>query len=224
MRVLVVEDESAIADFIRRGLIAAGYAVDLAADGDEAVEWTRSAPYDLIVLDRMLPGQDGLTLCRDLRNRGMRAPILMLTARDAVDDRVAGLDAGADDYLTKPFAFTELLARLRALLRREPLSSDAVLRVADLTLDTVSRTIQRDGVPITLTYTEFSLLEYLMRRATQVVTRTMIADHIWDYEFDNVTNAIDVHISALRRKIDDRFAPKLIHTVRSVGYRLGVDP
>lgn len=223
MRVLVVEDESEIAGFLKRGLTEAGYAVDVVERGDEALDWIVAAEYDMLVLDWMLPGLDGVSLCREIRQRGLRVPILMLTARDAVEQRVMGLDAGADDYLTKPFAFAELLARLRALLRREPLGQNTVLRVADLELDTATRTVTRAGQSIALTYKEYSLLEYLMRRTNRVLTRSMIAEHVWDYDFDTLTNVIDVHIRALRRKIDDPFAHKLIHTVRGAGYRLGAE-
>ncbi len=224
MRVLIVEDEASIADFLRRGLAEAGYAVDVAEDGEEAIIWADAAPYDLVVLDRMLPRRDGLSVCRELRGRGLRMPILMLTARDTVDDRVAGLDAGADDYLVKPFAFAEVLARLRALLRREPLMHAPVLHISDLTIDTATQTVKRDNTPITLTSKEYSLLEYMARHANRVLTRDMIAEHVWDYSFDNITNVIDVHIRALRRKIDEPFDQKLIHTVRGTGYRLGSAP
>ncbi len=221
MRILVVEDEQAIAAFVRQGLVEAGYAVDLAADGAEALHWAAIAEYDVIVLDVMLPDRDGLSICAEIRRRGIRTPVLMVTARDAVDDRVAGLDSGADDYLIKPFAFAELLARIRALMRREPGFKGTVLHVADLTLDTVSRSVARAGQPIVLTSKEYSLLEFLMRHPNQTLTRTAIAEHVWNYDFDNLTNVIDVHIFALRRKLDDAQAVKLLHTVRGVGYRLG---
>lgn len=221
MRVLVVEDETAIADFLQRGLAEAGYAVDLAADGNEAIDWANIASYDCVVLDWMLPGRDGIAVCQELRRRGIRTPILMLTARDTIDDRVIGLDAGADDYLIKPFAFVELLARVRALLRREPLNQTPVLRLADLTLDPATHLVERAGQPIMLTAKEFSLLAFLMRRVNTVLTREMIGEHVWNYDFDHLTNVIDVHIRALRRKIDDPFPVKLIHTVRGAGYRMG---
>jgi heavy metal response regulator len=223
VRVLVVEDEREIAGFLKRGLTEAGYAVDVVERGDEVLDWIAVAEYDMLVLDWMLPGRDGVSVCREIRQRGLRVPILMLTARDAVEQRVAGLDAGADDYLTKPFAFAELLARLRALLRREPLGQNTILRVADLELDTATRAVTRAGQSIALTYKEYSLLEYLMRRTNRVLTRSMIAEHVWDYDFDTLTNVIDVHIRALRRKIDDPFPQKLIHTVRGAGYRLGAE-
>jgi DNA-binding response OmpR family regulator len=221
MRILVVEDEQAIAAFIVQGLTEAGYAVDQASDAAECLHWIAIAEYDLIILDVMLPDQDGLTLCAELRQRDVRIPLLMVTARDAVDDRVAGLDSGADDYLIKPFAFVEMLARIRALLRREPAFKGRVLQVADLELDTASRMVRRGDRPISLTSKEYSLLEYLMRHPNQILTRSAIAEHVWNYDFDNLTNLIDVHIFALRRKLDDAHELKLLHTVRGVGYRLG---
>ena len=222
MRVLLVEDEARIADFVSRGLSEQGYAVDVASDGDEALQWTDVADFDLIVLDVMLPGRDGIEVCRTLRARGVRIPTLMLTARDAVEDRVRGLDSGADDYLIKPFAFAELLARLRALVRREPAVAGTVLRVGDLEFDTTTLEASRGGTQLQVTAKESRLLEYLMRHPTQVLTRTMIAEHVWNYEFDNATNVIDVHIRNLRRKIDDPFPVKLIETVRGSGYRIAL--
>jgi DNA-binding response OmpR family regulator len=219
----VVEDEAAIAAFITQGLAEDGYAVDLAVDGAEALYWVSIAEYDAIVLDVMLPDTDGLAVCSSLRARGIATPVLMVTARDAIDDRVAGLDSGADDYLVKPFAFAELLARIRALLRREPVFKGAVLQIGDLTLDTVSRVVQRAAQPIALTSKEYRLLEFLMRHPNQTLTRTTIAEHVWNYDFENVSNLIDVHIFGLRRKIDDAYPVKLLHTVRGVGYRLGVE-
>jgi heavy metal response regulator len=220
MRVLVVEDERRIADFIRKGLSEHGYAVDVAYDGDEALEWPAVADFDVIVLDVMLPVRDGIEVCRLLRQRGVRIPILMLTARDAVEDRVQGLDSGADDYLVKPFAFAELLARLRALTRRERAVLAPALQVGDLVLDTRTRDVSRQGQCIGLTTKEYALLEYLMRHPNQVLTRTMIAESVWNYDFDNASNVIDVHIRNLRRKIDDPFPAKLIQTVRGAGYRI----
>jgi heavy metal response regulator len=222
MRILVVEDEDAIAHFLNQGLTEAGYAVDRASDGAEALHWVAIAEYDLILLDLMLSDSDGLAICADIRRRGINAPVLMLTARDTVDDRVQGLDSGADDYLVKPFAFAELLARIRALLRREPVFKSAVLQVADLEMDTVSRSVRRAGQPIALTSKEYSLLEYLLRHSNQTLTRNAIAEHVWNYDFDNLTNLIDVHIFSLRRKLDDAHHVKLLHTVRGVGYRLGI--
>ena len=220
MRILVVEDERRIADFVSRGLSEQGYAIDVAYDGDEALQWTDVADYDVIILDVMLPVRDGIQVCRTLRDRRLRTPILMLTARDAVEDRVRGLDSGADDYLVKPFAFAELLARLRALTRREPATLGTALQVGDLTLDTITREVYRQRARIDLTTKEFALLEYLMRHPNQVLTRTMIAEHVWSYDFDNSTNVIDVHVRNLRRKIDDPFPAKLIQTIRGAGYRI----
>jgi len=220
MRVLVVEDERRIADFISKGLSEQGYGVDIAYDGDEALHWAAVAEFDVIVLDVMLPVRDGIEVCRTLREKGLPTPILMLTARDAIEDRVRGLDSGADDYLVKPFAFAELTARIRALTRREPAAKGTVLRAADLVLDTTTREVSRGGARIDLTTKEYALLEYLTRHPNQVLTRSMIAEHVWSYEFDNATNVIDVHIRNLRRKIDDPFPTKLIHTVRGAGYRI----
>jgi heavy metal response regulator len=224
VRVLVVEDDQRILDFVRKGLEEEGYAVDVATDGDEALDWPAVVDFDAIVLDVMLPGRDGIEVCRTLRTRGVRTPILMLTARDTVEDRVMGLDSGADDYLVKPFAFAELLARLRALMRREPVLLGTTLEVADLSLDTVTRQASRAGQPIALTNKEYALLEYLMRHPNQVLTRTMIAEHVWNFDFDTGTNVIDVHIRYLRRKIDDPYDLKLIQTVRGAGYRISADP
>ncbi len=223
MRILVVEDEAAIAAFVTQGLAEAGYAVDHAGDGAEELYWLSIAEYDVIILDVMLPDTDGLAICGQIRARGIRAPVLMVTARDAIDDRVAGLDSGADDYLVKPFAFAELLARIRALLRREPTFKGTVLQVGDLTLDTISHTVRRADQSITLTSKEYSLLEFLMRHPNQTLTRAVIGEHVWNYDFDNVSNLIDVHIFGLRRKVDDPFEHKLLHTVRGVGYRLGAE-
>ncbi|MBK9715275.1 MAG: response regulator transcription factor [Kouleothrix sp.] len=222
MRILVVEDEQAIATFICQGLTESGYAVDMAVDGAEALHWIAIAEYDLVILDVMLPDRDGLSVCAEIRQRGLHTPVLMVTARDAIDDRVAGLDSGADDYLVKPFAFAELLARIRALLRREPVFKGSLLQVADLELDTLTRVARRAGQAIALTSKEYSLLEFLMRHPNQTMTRAAIAEHVWNYDFDNLTNLIDVYIFALRRKLDEPHSVKLLHTVRGVGYRLGV--
>lgn len=220
MRILIVEDETGIASFIRRGLAEEAYAVDLAASGEEALEWIKSYNYDLIVLDIMLPGLDGLALCRKIREKGVKTPVLMLTAKDSVDDRVEGLDAGADDYLVKPFAFKELLARIRALLRRRHNEENNKLVVAGLELDLLSRHTSRQGVDIELTNREFALLELLMLNRGRILSRTVIAEHVWDYTFDSQSNVIDVYIRQLRRKIDDPFEEKLIHTVRGAGYKI----
>ena len=220
MRILLVEDERQIADFIVRGLAENGYSVDVAHDGEEALHWPEVAEFDIIILDVMLPSVDGVEVCRTLRRQGLRTAILMLTARDAVEDRVRGLDSGADDYLIKPFAFAELLARLRALSRREPVLLGTELKVGDLVLDTTTRQVTRTGASVELTAKEFALLECLMRHPNQVLSRTVIAEHVWNYDFDNATNVIDVHVKNLRKKIDEGFEPKLIHTVRGVGYRI----
>ena len=220
MHILVVEDEQQIADFVSQGLIEEGYAVDVAATGEDALEWVRATAFDLIILDVLLPGIDGINVCRRLRAGGMRTPILMLTARDSVEDRVLGLDSGADDYLVKPFAFAELVARLRALSRREPQIMGPVLTCDGLTLDTSTRRVVRNGEVIALTAKEYALLEYLMRHPGQVLTRIMIAEHVWSYDFENATNLIDVHVRNLRRKIDDPFDAKLIRTVRGTGYSI----
>ncbi|MBE2239115.1 MAG: response regulator transcription factor [Caldilineaceae bacterium] len=221
MRLLLVEDDHKIASYVKRGLEEEGYAVDVAYTGRDGLDWALASPYDLLILDVMLPGLDGFSVCRQVRQQGIHAPVLMLTARDAVDDRVDGLDAGADDYLVKPFAFRELLARLRALLRR---AADApkttLLQVADLTLDTRTQRVQRAGRPIELTAKEFAVLEALMRDPGRVLSRTVIADHVWSYDAFNQSNVIDVYIRNLRRKIDDGATDKLIETVRGVGYRI----
>lgn len=220
MRVLLVEDEPRISEFIARGLGEQGYGVDVASDGLEALEWVSVASFDLIILDVMLPGVNGFDVCRTLRARQVSTAVLMLTARDAVEDRVKGLDSGADDYLVKPFAFAELLARLRALTRRESVARSPMLNVADLTLDTTTLEVSRQDVSISLTTKELRLLEYMMMHPNQVLTRTMITERVWNYDFDNATNVIDVHIRNLRRKIDAPFAVKLIQTVRNAGYKI----
>jgi DNA-binding response OmpR family regulator len=221
MHVLIVEDERKIATYVKRGLEEQGYAVDIAYTGREALDWVATVELDLIVLDILLPEIDGLTVCRTLRERGNRIPILMLTARDTVDDRVNGLDAGADDYLVKPFALKELLARLRALSRRsEETPKSTTIQVADLALDTATYRVRRGEMDIQLTAKEFAILEYLMRHPDHVLTRATIADHVWSYDTYNQSNVVDVYIRNLRRKIDDDFELKLIHTVRGVGYRL----
>jgi two-component system OmpR family response regulator len=224
MRILVVEDETRLATLLRRGLDEEGHAVELAATGEEALDWTEAAAFDAIVLDVMLPGIDGLEVCRRLRRRHVQTPILLLTARDAVPDRVAGLDAGADDYLVKPFAFAELAARLRALARRSPETAATVLENGDLRLDPATRRVWRGEAEIVLPNKEFRILEYLMRNPNRVLTRDMIADHVWDYEFANLTNVIDVHIRSLRRRLNDPYPGMLIQTVRGAGYRLSAAP
>jgi two-component system OmpR family response regulator len=220
MRVLIVEDEQRLANLLRRGLTEERHSVDLVGSGEEALDWLACATYDAIVLDVMLPGIDGLDVCRRLRKRRVPTPILLLTARDAVPDRVSGLDAGADDYMVKPFEFAELAARLRALARRPPEPPEMVLEIADLRLDPVRHRVWRGGTEIELQNKEFRILDYLMRNADRIVTRSMIVDHVWGYAFANSTNVVDVHIRGLRRKLDDPFPGHLIQTVRGVGYRV----
>lgn len=221
MRILIVEDEPHIAAYVKRGLTEQGYAVDTAATGREALDWAETVTFDLIVLDILLPELDGLAVCRALRARQVRTPLLMLTARDTVDDRVAGLDAGADDYLVKPFALKELLARVRALTRRAADAPRAtLLQLADLTLDTLTRRVKRGAATIDLTAKEYAVLECLLRAPDQVFTRTMIAEHVWNYDVYNQSNVVDVYIRNLRRKLDDGRDRQLIHTVRGAGYRL----
>jgi DNA-binding response OmpR family regulator len=224
MRVLVVEDERNISAYIKRGLEEQGYAVDCAFTGREALDWAATVHFDLILLDIVLPEMDGLAVCRELRKRHCLALVLMLTARDAVDARVTGLDAGADDYLVKPFALQELLARLRALARRaNDVPKSHLLQVADLTLDTLTRRVKRGGRRIALTAKEYAVLECLMREPERILTRTQIAEHIWNYDVFNQSNVVDVYIRNLRRKIDDPVDVKLIHTVRGAGYRLSTE-
>jgi heavy metal response regulator len=220
MRILVVEDEKKVASFIKRGLEEEQYEVSTAADGEEGLKLALEKQFDLIVLDWMLPKKDGLSVLKDLRERKNVTPILMLTAKDSVEDIVAGLDSGSDDYLTKPFAFAELLARVRALMRRSELDRGAEIRFADLRLDPVTHKVWRKEKEIDLTAKEYGLLEYFMRNPHQVLTRTMIAEHVWDYTFDSFTNIIDVYVNYLRKKIDRDADKKLIHTVRGVGYIL----
>lgn len=223
MRILLVEDEHKISAYVKRGLEEEGYAVDAAYSGLEALDWAATVAYDLIILDILLPGLDGLSVCRELRKRNLEMPILILTARDGIDDRVAGLDAGADDYLIKPFALRELLARLRALSRRSLDRPRSTLEVADLSLDPLKRQVHRAGRVIDLTTKEFSVLECLMREPGRVLTRTMIAEHVWNYDVFNQSNVVDVYIRNLRRKIDDSFSEKLLHTIRGSGYSLSAE-
>ena len=220
MRILLVEDNRRLHTSLRQSLEEDGYAVDSAYDGEEGESFALAAPYDLIILDIMLPKKDGFHVCQDLRDQHVRTPILMLTARDAIEDRVEGLDNGADDYLIKPFAMKELRARLRALLRREQPEKTGSLRVADLVLDPANHRLERGGVPLELTAREFTMLEYLMRNANRLVTREMIEAHVWNFDFVSGSNVIDVYIRRLRRKIDEPFEVKLLETVRGAGYRL----
>jgi len=220
MRILVIEDEKKIADFIKRGLKEEGYAVDASYDGENGLFLAKTNDYDLILLDLMLPKLDGITLCRKLREAKVSTPIIMLTAKDAVREKVIGLDAGADDYLTKPFAFEELLARIRAILRKKNGAEATKLEVGDLSLDLHTHKVTRGGKEIELTAKEYALLEYLMRNSGSIVTRTMISEHVWDIDFDTFTNVIDVYINYLRNKIDTGHSKKLIQTVRGRGYIL----
>ncbi len=220
MRVLVVEDHEPMAEILERGLQEEGYAVDLAGTGEDGVWMASENEYDAVVLDVMLPGADGFEVCRRLREAGRWWPVLMLTARDAVGDRVRGLDAGADDYLIKPFSFNELLARLRALVRRGAAERPPVLRVSDLTLDPATHIVERGGSRVNLTAKEFALLEYFMRHPDEVLSRTRLIEHVWDFAFEGDSNVVDVYIRYLRKKVDRPFARNSIETVRGSGYRL----
>jgi DNA-binding response OmpR family regulator len=220
MRILVVEDEHRIASFLKRGLEQERYGVDVCYDGIEAAAKACDSTYDVILLDVLLPGKDGFAVCRELREAGVRTPILMLTARDAVSDRVRGLDCGADDYLTKPFSFDELAARVRSLLRRTGAERKPQLVAGDLVLDPATHEVSRAGRPVELTSREYKLLVFLMRRAGQALSRTTILEHVWGYDFTPETNVVDVYIRYLRSKIDEGFDKPLIHTVRGVGYKL----
>jgi DNA-binding response OmpR family regulator len=225
MRILVVEDEHRIANAIKKGLEQEHYAVDVAYDGCEAGDLIGGNEYDLIVLDIMLPKVDGLTLCKNLRQQNNHTPVLMLTARDQLDDKIIGLDTGADDYLSKPFAFEELLARVRALLRRPPKILSNTLKVANLTLDAQKYIVERAGKPISLSSKEFALLQYIMRHPNQILSKEMIIAHVWDYDADVLPNTVEVNIRNLRKKIDQPFSdqPTLIQTVRGYGYKIGIE-
>ncbi len=222
MRILLVEDNRRLHTSLRESLEDDGYAVDSAFDGEEGELYATAAPYDVIILDIMLPKKNGFDVCRDLRAQKVITPVLMLTARDAVDDRVMGLDSGADDYLVKPFSMKELRARLRALLRRGQPDKSGILQVADLVLDPADHSVTRGGEAIELTAREFSMLEYLMRNENRLITRPMFEMHIWNFDFVSGSNVIDVNIRRLRQKVDDPFEVKLIHTVRGAGYRLAL--
>jgi len=221
MKILVIEDDAETAAYVANGLKEHGHTVDLAATGRDGLFLAAGEPYDLMVVDRMVPEIDGLSIVKTIRGAGVKTPVLFLTALGGVDERVAGLEAGGDDYLVKPFAFSELLARLNALARRPPLdAAETVLRVADLEMDLLKRTVTRQGRALELQPREFKLLEYLMRHASQAVTRTMLLEHVWDFHFDPHTNVIETHVSRLRAKVDKPFASALIHTVRGAGYSL----
>jgi len=223
MRILVIEDEKKVASFIKKGLEEEHYAVDTAYDGETGLYMADVNEYDLIVLDLMIPKIDGLEVLKRIRSNKNNVPILVLTAKDTVEDIVKGLDSGCDDYLTKPFNFTVFLARIRALLRREKIEKEPLLKIADLTLSPVTHKVTRSGREIELTSKEYALLEYFMRNPDRVLTRTMISEHVWDYHFDSLTNVVDVYVNYLRKKIDKDFEPKLIHTIRGVGYILSAD-
>lgn len=219
---LLVEDEHRLSSVLKKGLEEDGFAVDAAFDGEEGLFLAQSEDYDLILLDVMLPKVDGIELCRRLRSQNIKTPVLMLTAKSQVEDKVAGLDSGADDYLTKPFAFLELRSRIQALLRRSRHEASPLLSLADLELDPIRHKIVRAGRPVDLTPKEFAVLEFLLRHKNEVVTRTMITEHVWDYNFEGMSNVVDVFMAAIRRKIDAGAAVKLIHTVHGVGYKAGL--
>lgn len=225
MRILIVEDEVKIANAIKKGLEQESYAVDVAYDGASGLDLAVSESYDLIILDRMLPGMDGVDVCKEIRIEGIHSPILMLTAKGLISDRVAGLDSGADDYLVKPFAFEELVARVRALTRRPPQTVGSTLRVGDLTLDTLTYEVKRGDISISLSQKEYALLEYMMRSANQVITKDQIISHVWDYEADVLPNTVEVYIGYLRNKIDKPFGKEapLLQTIRGFGYKLGAN-
>ena len=220
MRILVIEDEKKVASFVKKGLEEEHYAVDIAYDGEMGLYMADVNEYDLIVLDLMIPKIDGLEVLKRIRSSKNNVPILILTAKDTVEDIVKGLDSGCDDYLTKPFNFMVFLARIRALLRREKIEKEPLIKIADLTLSPVTHKVMRKGMEIEVTSKEYALLEYFMRNPDRVLTRTMISEHVWDYHFDSLTNVIDVYVNYLRKKIDKDFEPKLIHTIRGVGYIL----
>jgi len=223
MRVLVIEDDRKVASFIQTGLEQEGYAVDVLNDGNTAGDQASAIDYDVVVLDLMLPGRSGFQVLRDIRARRATSPVLILTARDAVEERIAGLDAGADDYMAKPFALAELSARLRALLRRGA-PRENLLKLADLEMDTIRRTVRRGGISVDLKPKEYSLLEFLLRNSERPLTKSLIIEHVWDIHFDSVSNVVEVHINSLRNKIDRGFGQPLIHTIRGVGYVLTDTP
>lgn len=223
MRILVVEDDKGLSDFLNRGLKEENYAVDLCGEGEEAIFLAETSAYDLIILDVMLPGKNGFWVCRELRKRSITTPILMLTARTKLEDRVRGLDEGADDYLNKPFEYDELLARVRALLRRSQQYKNKILKVGDLELDPITREVKRSGKSISLTGKEYAVLEYLLRNRNRVITQAMIIDHVWDMNYDGLSNLVNVYINHLRDKIDKGQPVKLIHTIRGVGYKINED-
>lgn len=220
MKILIVEDEKKVAKFLKQGLEEERYAVDVAHDGQQGEALASTGSYDLIILDILLPKKDGILVLRDIRSKQIKTPVLMLTAKSAIADKVEGLDSGADDYLSKPFAFAELVARVRSLLRRGASEKSTLIRIADLQLDTVAHKARRGDTSIELTGKEYALLEYFMRNVNRVLTRTILSEHIWNYTFDTGTNVVDVYVNHLRSKIDDGFDKKLLHTIRGVGYVL----
>ena len=220
MRILLIEDEKRLSAVVKKGLVENGFAVDQVYDGEEGQYLAETEQYDLVILDIMLPKVDGLTVCRVLREKGIKVPVLMLTAKTTIEDKVAGLDTGADDYLTKPFSFLELRSRVHALIRRSSKETSPVIKIADLELDPVNRTVARAGEHVPLTPKEFSFLEFLVRHKNEVITRTQISEHVWDINYESMSNVIDVFMATLRRKVDKKSRVKLIHTVHGVGYRL----
>lgn len=224
MRILIVEDELRLAEVVKKGLAEDGFAVDLALDGEEGQYLAESEAYDLILLDVMLPKVDGITLCKNIRQKNIKTPVLMLTAKSTLEDKVAGLDSGADDYLAKPFAFLELRSRIHALIRRSNGQVSSILKFGNLEVDPLKHTCVRNNKNISLTPKEFAILEFLLRHQNEVVTRTMITEHVWDYNFDGMSNIVDVFVVALRKKIDTGFKTKLIHTIHGVGYKISSKP
>lgn len=223
MRILIIEDERRLANIIKKGLVEEGFAVDVVYDGQEGQYMIESETYDLIILDIMLPKVDGITVCRQIRKKNIKTPVLMLTARSTIEEKVEGLDSGADDYLTKPFAFLELRSRIHALIRRSKQEASPILHISDLELDPIKHIVKRAGNTIILTPKEFSVLELLLRHKDEVVSRTMIIEHVWDYNFDSMSNVVDVFVAALRRKIDKGTKNKLMHTIHGVGYKISED-
>lgn len=223
MRILVVEDERRLSTVIKKGFVEDGFAVDQAFDGEDGQFLAESEQYDLIVLDIMLPKIDGLTLCKNIRAKNIKTPILMLTAKSSTDDKVAGLDSGADDYLSKPFSFVEFRSRVHALIRRSHQEASPVLSIEDLELNPLKHSVTRKGTPIKLTPKEFAILELLLRHKGEVVTRTMITEHVWDYNFDGMSNVVDVFVASLRKKVDAKGKKKIIETVHGVGFRIGIE-
>lgn len=220
MRILIIEDEQRLSNTIKKGLVEEGFAVDQTYDGEEGKYLAESEDYDLIILDVMLPKIDGVTLCKELRTKNVKTPILMLTAKTTIEDKVVGLDSGADDYMTKPFSFIELRSRIQALLRRSKQEASPIIKIADLILDPIKHKVERAGKNIDLTPKEFSVLEFLMRHKDEIVTRTMITEHVWDYNFDSLSNIVDVYVAAIRKKVDSGMKVKLVQTLHGLGYKV----